>query len=289
MPNRFDLDAYFERIAYSGPRLATLDTLAALHFRHTQTIPFENLNPFLKRPVRLDTSSIQKKLVQDGRGGYCFEQNLLFKHVLQELGFHVTGLAARVLWNAPEGVVTSRGHMLLRVELPDGPRIADVGFGGLTLTGPIRLEADVEQTTPHELFRLVRFGDGFVMQAQIGSVWKALYQFEMHEQFLVDYEVTNWYLSNHPDSLFVTGLIAARPDPNRRYALRNNELAIHELDGRTERRLLMSAGELRTTLEDTFRITLPEGPELQVALGRLVPAADQAVEERSLVRLRESV
>jgi N-hydroxyarylamine O-acetyltransferase len=281
MPNRFDLDAYFERIAYSGPRLATLDALAALHFRHSQTIPFENLNPLLGWPVRLDTPSIHKKLVEDGRGGYCFEQNLLFKHVLQELGFQVTGLAARVLWDAPEGVVTSRSHMLLRVDLPDGPRIADVGFGGQTLTGPLRLEPAVEQTTPHELFRLVQLADGFAMQTRIGGAWKALYRFDLQEQFLVDYEVSNWYLSHHPDSRFVTGLIAARPDLDRRYALRNNELSVHELSGRTERRFLMSADELKTTLEDTFHLRLPQGPELQAALERLVPAANQPVEEPS--------
>ncbi len=283
MPNRLDLDGYFERIAYSGPRLATLDTLAALHFHHTQTIPFENLNPLLGWPVRLDTSSIHKKLVEDGRGGYCFEQNLLFKHVLQELGFQVTGLAARVLWDAPEGAVTSRSHMLLRVDLPDGPRIADVGFGGQTLTGPLRLEPTVEQTTPHELFRLVQLGDGFVMQTRIGGAWKTLYRFDLQEQFLVDYEVSSWYLSHHPDSRFVTGLIAARPDLDRRYALRNNELSVHELSGRTERHFLMSADELKTTLEDTFHLRLPQGPELQAALERLIPAADQAVQERSLV------
>ena len=71
-----------------------------------------SVNPLLKWPVRLDAPSLEQKLVRSGRGGYCFEQNLLLSHVLNGLGFKVTGLAARVLWNAPEGAITPRGHML---------------------------------------------------------------------------------------------------------------------------------------------------------------------------------
>ena len=207
-----DVDAYFERIGYSGSGSANLDTLAAIHLRHAQTIPFENLNPLLRWPVRLDAHSLQQKLVRDSRGGYCFEQNLLLSHILNQLGFHVRGLAARVLWNVPEGTVTPRGHMLLLIDLAGRPYIADVGFGGLTLTAPLGLVLDIEQSTPHEPFRLIRSGDGFVMQAKTASTWRSLYQFDLQPQFLPDYEVTNWYLSNHPSSHFVTGLIAARAD-----------------------------------------------------------------------------
>ena len=133
-----DLDAYFHRVGYAGPRAATLEALRWLHARHAEAIPYENLDPLVGRPVRLDPASLERKLVRGGRGGYCFEQNLLFRHVLEALGFRVTGLAARVLWNAVEGVVPPRGHMVLRVELADGPYLADVGFGGQSLTGPLR-------------------------------------------------------------------------------------------------------------------------------------------------------
>ena len=273
MPSEFDLDAYFGRIGYSGPRTATLDTLEAIHARHPQAIPFENLNPLLGWPVRLDASSLQQKLVREGRGGYCFEQNLLLYHALHTLEFEVTGLAARVLWNAPEGPVRARTHMLLLVDLDDRPYVADVGFGGLTLTGPLRLQPDIEQATPHEPFCLIRSGDAFVMQARVGGEWKSLYRFDLQEQLLPDYEVTNWYLSNHPDSHFVTGLTAARADRDRRYALRNNELAVHYVNGQTERRVLASAAGLRAVLEDAFRLTLPDGPDLDAALERLIARA----------------
>jgi N-hydroxyarylamine O-acetyltransferase len=163
MPPTIDLDAYFERIGNTGGRAATLETLRAIHTRHPEAIAFENLNPLLRRPVPLDAQSLQQKMIRDGRGGYCYEQNLLLSHVLRALGFQVTGLAARVLWNAPEGAITTRSHMLLRIDLDETSYVADVGFGGLTLTGPLLLQPDIEQSTPHEPFRLVKAGEEFVM------------------------------------------------------------------------------------------------------------------------------
>src|SRR5204862_693519 len=94
------------------------------------------------------------KLLTPGRGGWCFEHNLLFAHALEAIGFDVTRLAARVRWNVPEDVVTARSHMLLRVRVDGEDWIADVGFGGLTLTAPLRLRPELEQATPHEPHRI---------------------------------------------------------------------------------------------------------------------------------------
>jgi N-hydroxyarylamine O-acetyltransferase len=206
-----DLDAYCRRIGYDGPREATLEALRRIHRLHPQRIAFENLDPLLGRPVRLDPGSLEQKLVRGGRGGYCFEHNLLLGHALKALGFRVSGLAARVLWNQPEEAITARGHMLLRVELADGTYLADVGFGGLTLTAPVRLEPDREQATPHEPVRIIAAGEGFKMQARVAGVWKSLYRFDLQEQFQVAYEVTNYFLSNSPASPFLTTIMAARP------------------------------------------------------------------------------
>lgn len=271
-----DLDAYFERIAYAGPRSVSSDTLAAIHLQHPRAIPFENLNPFLRWPVSLDALSLQQKFVRDGRGGYCYEHNLLLSHVLRQLGFQVRWLAARVLWNVPEGTVRPRSHMLLLVDLDDRQYVADVGFGGLTLTAPLRLQVDIEQITPHEPCRVIAARDAFLVQAKVGDSWRSLYAFDLQEQVQADYEVVNWYLCNNPSSHFVTGLIAARPDRECRYALRGNELAVHHVNGGTERRLLTSTGELRGALEEIFRVTLPEGPELHAALERVITGCDAA-------------
>lgn len=270
MTQSVDLPAYFHRIAYTGDPAPALDTLRVLHLRHATAIPFENLDPLLNRPVRLDLLSLERKLVHERRGGYCYEHNLLFRHVLEALGFKVTGLAARVLWNVPEGVVTPRAHMLLRVDLDGEVYLADVGFGGLTQTAPLRLEADVEQATSLEPFRLVRAGDEFVLQALLRGVWKPLYRFGLQEQHLPDYEVANWYVSTHPASLFVNGLMAARPDHDRRYALWNNELSVHHSGGITQRCRLETPGEFRETLERDFGIRLPADPSLDGALSRLI-------------------
>jgi N-hydroxyarylamine O-acetyltransferase len=267
-----DLDAYLGRIGYDGSRAPTLDTLAAVHRLHPQAIAFENLDPLLQRPVRLDPAALEQKLVHAGRGGYCFEHNLLLMHVLAALGFRVRGLGARVLWGAPEGAVTARSHMLLRIDLGGTVHVADVGFGGLTLTAPLRLEAEVEQPTPHEPFRLDRTGEDFIMQAKIGGTWTPLYRFDLHEQLQPDYEMASWFHCTNPSSRFNSELMVARAAPGRRYALRNNELSIHRLDG-SERRPLRTPAELRETLTGTFGLRIPDTPALDGLLERLTVQA----------------
>ena len=263
-----DLDAYFARVGFSGARVPTLDTLRQLHLAQAQTIAFENLNPLLGLRVAIDLPSIEEKLVRSGRGGYCFEQNALLAAALRELGFNVTGLAARVLWNAAEDAIRPRSHMLLKIDLGAESHIADVGFGGLTLTGPLRLITDVEQSTPHEPFRLVKIDKDFKLQALIGAAWKTLYRFDLQPQFDVDYEVSNHYTSTYPSSHFRSMLVVARPVPGGRYALSNNQLAIHHVDAPSERRVLASVGEVRQVLESMFGLTLPPAAELDPALAR---------------------
>ena len=269
MTQAFDLDAYFKRIGYSGERAPTLETLRRINIQHTETIPFENLNPLMRWPVHLDAASLQQKLIRSGRGGYCYEQNLLFRHALEAMGFNVVGLAARVTWNQPEGMVLPRTHMLVRVDIDGRPYIADVGFGGLTLTAPLRLEVDIEQSTPHEPFRLTPEGEEFLLEVKLGDKWKPLYRFPLQPQLMPDYEMANWYVSCHPQSRFVTALIAARVMKDRRYALLNNEFAVHHLHGPTERRIVSTVQELRDVLQGPFGLTLPDAPELDAALYRL--------------------
>jgi N-hydroxyarylamine O-acetyltransferase len=273
MKSAIDLDAYLERIGYEGPRSPTLDTLRSIVLKHTEAIPFENLSPLVGWPVRLDAASLEQKIVKEGRGGYCFEQNLLLLSVLDTIGFQAHGLSARALWNQPEDAITSRSHMLLRVDLEGEPHIVDVGFGGVTLTGVMTLHADVEQATPHEPFRLARRGDDYFMQVYFAEKWNTLYRFDLQRQYLPDYEVSSWYLTHHPESLFVNALLAARADAGRRYALRDNELSIHHVGGDTEKRTLASATELRDVLIDEFRLTLPNTSQLDTVLARLCATA----------------
>lgn len=262
MGETVNLDAYFHRISYAGSRRPSLATLRAIHRLHPEAIAFENFDPLLGLVPGLDIASLQRKLVHDGRGGWCFEQNLLLSAALTALGFRVRQLGARVLWGGPADRVAARSHMLLRIDLDEGPYIADVGFGAMTLTGPLRLVPGVEQTTPHEPFRLIRAGDDLRLEARLGETWTALYRFDQQAQFLPDYEVSNYYLSKAPSSHFIHGLMVARHDPDRRHTLRNNQIAVHHRDGATERRRLTDAAALRDALEDTFRLHLPDTPAL---------------------------
>jgi N-hydroxyarylamine O-acetyltransferase len=107
------------------------------------------------------------------------------------------------------------------------------------------------------------------MESQIRATWKPLYRFDLREHLAIDYEVANWYVSTHPDSHFLYGLMAARAIPGRRYALRNNELTVHHLGGESVRQVLADAAELREVLEGAFGLRLPDGPELDAVLTRL--------------------
>jgi N-hydroxyarylamine O-acetyltransferase len=268
----FDLEAYCRRVGYDGPRVPTLETLQALHALHPAAIPFENLDPWLGMPVLLDITSLQRKLVDSKRGGYCYEHNLLFKSALEAIGFAVTGLAARVLWGRAADAVTPRTHMLLLVEVEDEQYLADVGFGGQTLTVPLQLELDVAQPTPHESFRLTEYNGDFLLQTYIRDTWQPLYRFDLQRQELVDYELASWYLSHHPQSPFVAGLRVARAVPGKRFNLLGNELMTHTLGAQSTKRRLSSADELSETLETVFGIALPQHPQLASRLQRLVTA-----------------
>ncbi|MGX8010937.1 arylamine N-acetyltransferase family protein [Mesorhizobium sp. ORM8.1] len=269
--NEFDLDAYFARIGHSGPRDASLATLQALHAIHPRAIPFENIDALTGVSVGLDVASLQDKVFGQGRGGYCFEHNLILMHALRALGFSVSGLAARVLWGQPDDAITARSHMLLRIELEGRSWIADVGFGGLTLTAPLLLQPDLEQQTPHEAFRIVGAQDDFRLQANIGGTnigdsWRTLYRFDLQEAYEVDYRVASHFLSTHPSSHFLSTLVAARALPDKRYALRNNRLSIHHIGGRSEQHEIATATELADVLEKQLAILIPDRAAFEAKL-----------------------
>ena len=269
--NPLDLEAYLQRIGYAGPRAADLDTLRGLIFQHVTSIPFENLNPLAGWPVRLDLPSIQEKLVRQSRGGYCFEQNTLFEAVLRTLGYEVSCLASRVVWNQPEDAPSPRSHKLLRVELDGASYLVDVGFGVAVPTCPLLLQPDLAQQTPHEPFRLVPREHGYLLlQALAGTEWRPLYRFTLDPAVPADYEVSNWYTSTHPSSPFVQNLLAARADPDRRNTLINGQLNTYWLDGRKEQQALTSLEELKDVLREVFHVNLPKAPELDHALERVL-------------------
>lgn len=253
-----DLETYFARIGYRGPREPSLGVLRSLHVAHPAAIPFENLDPLLKRPVVLETEALAAKLVAERRGGYCFEQNALFRAVLEALGFAVTPLIARVVWMAPpERPLGPRNHMLLKVDLPEGPHLADVGFGGQLMSAPLRLEPGVEQATAEATLRLTPVGDALTLETRLPASWSALYRFTLEPAEASDYEVANWFTSTHPAHLLTNNLLAERLTPEVRTSLFNTRLTRRHPDGRSEVVDLTTPQSLQRALEEEFDVVAP--------------------------------
>jgi N-hydroxyarylamine O-acetyltransferase len=251
-----DLAAYLERIGYAGTPRADRTTLAALQLAHATHIPFENLDILLKRPVRLDIESLQAKLVRGGRGGYCFEHNLLFAAALEAAGFAVTPLAGRVRYRTQRTL--PRTHMLLRVSLEDGVWIADVGFGLEGLLAPMPLAAGHESRQFHWTYRVGGGPQEWLMQIRRGGSWLDLYSFTTEAQQLADFEMASYYVSTHPESRFVRTLTAQLPGTDARFALRNRELTVDRGDSTTSR-VLPDDDELLAVLGETFGLRFPAG------------------------------
>jgi N-hydroxyarylamine O-acetyltransferase len=255
-PAHVDLDAYCRRTGYTGDRLPTRAALEGLHLAHATHIPFENLDVLLGRPIRLDPEGLQAKLVQGRRGGYCFEQNTLFGQVLEQLGFQVTRLAARVRFGATR--LLPRTHMLLRVDVEGSPWLADVGFGGEGLLHPVPLEAGRMVQQYAWTYRVLEESGFWVLQSRREEGWLDLYAFTEEPQLPVDYEVASYYTATHPDSIFRRMLTAQRPTPEARYILRNYELTL-DRGTAVEKLPVADDDELLRVLAECFGLEMPRG------------------------------
>jgi N-hydroxyarylamine O-acetyltransferase len=265
-----DLDTYLKRLGYSSAPPPTLETLRELQLRHTAEFPFETLSTMLRAPVQVDPPAVQDKLLRQGRGGYCFELNRLFLLLLQALGFEARGLTGRVVMGGPEDALTARTHMLVLVTL-DGTRyITDVGFGGMVPTGPLLLDSEAEQATPHEPYRLTLVDGTYTLRALVTGSWRAMYVFDLQAAADIDYTVGSWYVSTHPDSPFLGQLIVARTGHRLRKTLNNGSFAIHRLGVASERVQLRDVDAVLEVLRDEFAIQVPEHPGLRAIIERLI-------------------
>jgi N-hydroxyarylamine O-acetyltransferase len=262
----FDQDAWLRRIGHSGPRTATLETLRALVAAHSMAISYESIDVLLDRTPKLDLHSLQHKVIAGGRGGYCFEQNLLFRGGLRSLGFDVTSLQARVVRGLAIDAPRPALHIVLRVDLPEGAFLADVGFGNLAPTAPLALSANVEQETPHETMRFIQMGEELTLQSKLGEKWEHIYRVVPLPRVDAEYEICNWFTASHPDSPYRSNLIAARPGPSRtRITMFNSRLSVRHASGEVDRRILNGIDEHRNVLTQTFGLNITDA-ELSLAL-----------------------
>jgi N-hydroxyarylamine O-acetyltransferase len=230
-----DVAAYLKRINYSGPIAPNLETLRELHRAHLLAVPFENLDIHLGRAITLDTTSFYHKIVEERRGGFCYEMNGLFAALLQTLGFQVTLLSAGV--GRKDGSFGPEfDHLALQVEL-DGPYLVDVGFGAGFLE-PLRLELEVEQAQGGRAYRFIQAGERWTLQEQTPEkTWENQYNFSFQPRQLADFAGMCYFHQTSPDSSFPRRPVCVITTPTGKIQLIQNQLAIQDETERQERTL----------------------------------------------------
>ena len=253
MDPAFDLPAYLRRIGMNQELRPDMPTLRLMHRAHLGAVPFENLDIQMGLPIRLDPGSLQRKIVGQRRGGYCFEQNMLFALALQAVGFECHLCEARVRQNAG-GVIRPRTHLVLKVICAGRTWLADVGFGGDGILEPVAIDAGANPQYGRS-FRIVNEDRQWVLQVEQADGWNDLYAVVPQPVFAVDFEVANWYTSTHPESPFVRTLTAQLTTLAVRYVLRNLTFTAHMGTDVESREI--SRPELHALLRDTFHIDVP--------------------------------
>lgn len=269
-PRLTHLAQYLRRLGFDTPPAPTLETLRLLQLRHTGAFAFENLSTLAGEPVLIDLPSIERKVLHERRGGYCYELNCLFLALLQTLGFDARGISGRVVMGQPEGAWTARTHRLSLVSLEGVRYITDVGFGGMVPTAPLLLDSLAEQLTPHEPYRIEPHADGYTLRANVAGDWRAMYIFDLQRQEDIDYAVGNWYVSTHPESSFTRQLMVARTGEGWRRTLNNGSFAIHRMGAESERHQVADLDELIDLLKKEFGIQVPAHARLRQVLERLI-------------------
>lgn len=252
-----DTQVYLNRIHYTQPVQPDAETLARLQLAHLQSIPFENLDIELGRPIRIDEESIWDKLIHRKRGGFCYELNGLFAWLLRQIGFEVTYLNARVFDR--EGTLgIDFDHLALFVQVPGHPRrwLADVGFGD-SFIEPLIFEHEGEQVQGRRAYRLEQTTDGFVVwQRNYDETWERHYFFDLQpHRFPEEYEAACRYHQSSPDSSFTRSSIISRATPDGRISLEGGRLIVTTHGQRSEQ-LLESKEEYRVLLQEHFGVVL---------------------------------
>ncbi|HET9361312.1 MAG TPA: arylamine N-acetyltransferase [Vicinamibacterales bacterium] len=258
----FDLDRYLARIAWTGPRHASFETLAGVLRAHMTAIPFENLDVLLGRGVRLDIDSVCAKLVAERRGGYCFEHGTLFRAALEGLGFEPEAHTARVIMERPraEAALT---HMVLTVRVGGTAFVLDPGFGGHAPIVPVPLEPGQQVADETDLHRMARHGRDWVLEARVDGAMQPLWTSTLEPAEPVDFVMANHFVSTFPESPFVRGLMLRAIAPRGRVSMFNRDLTIRHPGG-VEKSVIADRDGLHALLAEHFGFDLPDVKRLRV-------------------------
>lgn len=254
---KLNLEAYLQRIDYQGSLAPTIATLRALTRTHLDAISFENLDIIAGESIDIDLLRVQKKLLGQGRGGYCHEHNTLFAAVLERLGFAVQGRSARILMGTSEQEMTAVGHTLLNVQLNGSDWLVDVGVGNVGPREPIELKAWNQVTQAAWRYRLDRVARHWVLRYWREDGWFNIYQFSDEPYYRDDYAHHNYYVSTHPASPFTQQLVAQYNGATVRYALTGLRLKTFLPEQPVQERLI-TVEELPEILRSLFRLQIDE-------------------------------
>ena len=251
-----EIESYLQRIKHVGEARPDEATLRALHRAHLFAVPFENLDIHLGRKIVCDERRILHKIVNEHRGGFCYELNGAFAALLRALGFRVTLLSGRVARRDEEGSYGPEfDHLALRVDLEE-PWLADVGFGDGFLE-PLRLQSRAKQPQNGHVYRLTSADRVFSLQVMVEEKWKTEYAFTLEPHAISDFAGMCHYHQTSPESHFTRQRICSLATPQGRITLTDEKL-IETRDGSRQERLLSSGEEWRTALGDLFGVVLPE-------------------------------
>lgn len=239
-----DVDAYLARIGHPAVPEPSAAALASLHEAHVREVPFENVDVVLGTHPGIALDTIVAKLVDRGRGGYCFENALLFAAVLERLGFAVQRRTCRVQPWRP-GPCT---HMALVVTVDGVEHLADVGFGS-GLIRPMPLHNGVEADQAGWLHRLTHNGLEWTLSVRGADGWNDLHALGPMPQYQVDYEVAHHFVATHPASPFTGQLVIMRLDHGIRRRLVGWDFTVEHADGKRDTRPV-APQELGATLAE---------------------------------------
>jgi N-hydroxyarylamine O-acetyltransferase len=255
-----DLDAYFDRIGWNGGTRADLGMASGLLAAHMRSIPFENLDVLLQRPVRLDLEGVQQKLVDARRGGYCFEHGTLLAAALEKLGFEIECHTARVVLVSPRAQAP-RTHMFLVASLPEGRFVLDPGFGGQSAPFPVPLVDAAESLGATHW--LQRDGRWWVLRVRTPDKVIDAWASTLDADNTTDFVLGNHYTSTYPDSAFVNRMLLHARTAEGSVSVMNRDVTFRR--GNDIRKAQLSdRRELRTLLDAHFGFDLPEIERLRV-------------------------
>jgi N-hydroxyarylamine O-acetyltransferase len=249
-----DVKAYLERINYHGSLAATAETLRGLQVAHLLSVPFENLSIHAGEPIVLEDEALFTKIVEQRRGGFCYEANGLFAALLRALGFDVVMLSAEVA-NAEGGFGPDFDHMALMVTL-EQRWLVDVGFGDSFLE-PLMIDERGEQVQGNRAYRIIPDGSYLVLtQREDASAWEAQYRFTLQPHQYADYAEMCRYHQTSPQSHFTRGSICSRATEHGRVTLSEMRFITTSKNGVRQERTLTSQEEYQTILREHFGVEI---------------------------------